>query len=119
MRQHPLYAYRLLSKIPFLAPALDIPYSHHERWDGSGYPQGLKGKDIPLAARVFAVVDVWDALISDRPYRPAWTEDAALKYLRDGAGILFDARIVEIFERIYEQSSKMDKMPVVSDISQI
>ncbi len=98
MRQHPLYAYRMLSKIPFLTPALDIPYCHHERWNGSGYPRGLSGENIPLAARVFAIVDVWDALISDRPYRPAWTEDVALKYIQDNSGILFDASIVNIFE---------------------
>lgn len=118
MRQHPLYAYRLLSKIPFLKPALDIPYCHHERWDGSGYPQGLMGKDIPLAARVFAIVDVWDALISDRPYRPAWTEDAALKFLQDGSGKLFDAQIVKIFEQIYQGSVEPNLFPLLSDFSQ-
>ena len=74
MREHPLNALSLLSKSKYLLPALDIPYCHHEKWDGSGYPRGLKGEAIPLAARIFAVVDVWDALISDRPYRNAWTQ---------------------------------------------
>ncbi len=105
MRQHPLYAYRLLSKIPFLLPSLDIPYYHHERWDGSGYPFGLKGEEIPLAARIFAVVDVWDALISDRPYRPAWPEDAALRYIKDNAFVQFDPEIVRVFMRIHNDPS--------------
>ena len=78
MRQHPLYANELLKPIYYLEAALDIPYSHHERWNGEGYPRKLKGEEIPLAARIFAVVDVFDALTSDRPYRPAWTLDAAL-----------------------------------------
>lgn len=69
VRRHPQFAYDMLSSIKYLQPALDIPYCHHEKWDGSGYPRGLKGEEIPLAARIFAVVDVWDALISDRPYR--------------------------------------------------
>jgi HD-GYP domain-containing protein (c-di-GMP phosphodiesterase class II) len=97
MRQHPLYAYRLLAGIPYLQPALDIPYCHHERWDGSGYPCGLKGKDIPLAARIFAIVDVWDALSSDRPYRPAWTADSILNYLKEQSGKHFDPEVVEKF----------------------
>ncbi len=71
IRQHPVYAYNFLSQIDYLKPALDIPYCHHEKWDGSGYPRGLKGEQIPLPARIFAVVDVWDALGSDRPYRDA------------------------------------------------
>lgn len=104
MKQHPLYAFRMLSKIPFLTPALDIPYCHHERWNGSGYPRGLTGENIPLAARIFAIVDVWDALISDRPYRPAWTNEAALNYIHENAGILFDSAVVEIFEKPYKQS---------------
>jgi HD-GYP domain-containing protein (c-di-GMP phosphodiesterase class II) len=72
MRQHPIYAYNLLSNIPYLKKALEIPYCHHEKWDGSGYPRKLKGLEIPVSARIFAVVDVWDALSSNRPYRPAW-----------------------------------------------
>ncbi len=71
MRKHPVYAYELLRQISFLLPALDIPYYHHEKWDGSGYPIGLSGEDIPLAARIFAIIDVWDALLSNRPYRDA------------------------------------------------
>ena len=106
MRQHPEYAYRMLVKIPYLQPALDIPYSHHERWDGSGYPRGLKGEQIPLAARVFAVVDAWDALSHDRPYRPAWPEKVVLDYLRSQAGVKFDARIVEAFIKILHRQSE-------------
>lgn len=97
MRQHPVYAYKLLAGIPYLQPALDVPYCHHERWDGSGYPRGLKGAEIPLSARIFTVVDVWDALISDRPYRPAWPATKALDYLRHQSGIHFDPRVVEKF----------------------
>jgi HD-GYP domain-containing protein (c-di-GMP phosphodiesterase class II) len=100
MRQHPLFAYRLLVGIPYLKPALDIPYSHHERWDGGGYPRGLKGEDIPLAARIFSVVDVYDALTSNRPYRPAWTDADALVYLKEHAGTHFDSAVVEIFLKI-------------------
>ena len=97
MRRHPAAAYQLLSAIPHLRPALDIPYCHHEKWDGSGYPRGLSGEAIPLAARIFAVVDVWDALRSDRPYRPAWSEAEALRYIREQAGKHFDPRVVEVF----------------------
>ncbi len=97
LRQHPRHARDLLQDIPFLKPALDIPYSHHERWDGSGYPEGLAHEAIPLAARIFAVVDVWDALISDRPYRPAWPEATALEYIRDQSGRQFDPWVVETF----------------------
>jgi PAS domain S-box-containing protein len=103
MRQHPSYAHKLLSNIPYLTPALEIPFFHHERWDGSGYPQGLTGENIPLKARIFAVVDVWDALSSDRPYRPAWAEDAVNKYLRDQAGKQFDPKVVEIFLRLFSK----------------
>lgn len=97
MRQHPTHAYKMLSPITYLKQALDIPYSHHERWDGSGYPRGLKGEDIPLAARVFAVVDVYDALTSDRPYRKAWSHEDACRYLQENAGKFFDPKVVEIF----------------------
>ncbi|MDD5468655.1 MAG: GAF domain-containing protein [Anaerolineales bacterium] len=97
MRKHPLYAYEMLVPIDYLRPALDIPYFHHEKWDGSGYPHGLKGEQIPLAARIFAVVDVWDALISDRPYRKAWTKEKAFEYIREQAGKHFDPRVVEAF----------------------
>jgi HD-GYP domain-containing protein (c-di-GMP phosphodiesterase class II) len=97
MRRHPVYGYELLSPIAYLRPALDIPHFHHERWDGSGYPQGLKGEEIPLPARVFAVVDTWDALISNRPYRGKVSEERARQIIRDGAGTDFDPRIVKVF----------------------
>jgi response regulator RpfG family c-di-GMP phosphodiesterase/putative methionine-R-sulfoxide reductase with GAF domain len=97
MRMHPVYAYELLSPIAYLKPALDIPYCHHEKWDGTGYPRGLKGEQIPLAARIFAVVDVYDALRSDRPYRAAWPEDKVRQYIRDQSGKHFDPQIVELF----------------------
>ena len=97
MRKHPVYAYELLSPIPYLRPALDIPYCHHEKWDGAGYPRRLKGDQIPLAARIFAVVDVWDALRSDRPYRAAWSDDQAREYIRSQAGTHFDPSVVRAF----------------------
>ncbi len=100
MRRHPALAYELLMPIEFLRPALDIPYCHHERWDGSGYPRGLKADEIPLSARVFAVSDVFDALTSDRPYRAAWPKDKAMEYIRERAGKEFDPRVVEAFLRM-------------------
>jgi len=100
MRRHPVYANELLAPIAFLRPAQDIPYCHHEKWDGTGYPRGLKGEQIPLAARIFAVADVWDALRSDRPYRPAWTQAQARRYIREQAGRHFDPRVVEVFLRM-------------------
>lgn len=97
MRQHPLYARQMLSPIAYLNRAMEICYCHHERWDGSGYPRGLKGEEIPLSARVFAVVDVFDALTSDRPYRKAWPREEAYRYIREQAGKLFDPEVVRIF----------------------
>ena len=97
MRQHPVYAYELLSPIAYLRPALDIPYCHHEKWDGSGYPRGLKGEEIPKLARLFAVVDMWDALRSNRPYRPAWPEPQVREYIQSRAGTDFDPDIVALF----------------------
>ncbi|MBI3242556.1 MAG: PAS domain S-box protein [Chloroflexi bacterium] len=97
MRKHPGYAHDLLSPIVYLHPALDIPYCHHEKWDGTGYPRGLKGEAIPLAARLFAVVDVWDALRSDRPYRPAWPEEKAREHIQSLAGMHFDPKVIEAF----------------------
>jgi PAS domain S-box-containing protein len=97
MRKHPQYAYNMLSPIAYLRLALDIPYFHHEKWDGTGYPRGLKGEQIPLAARIFAVVDVWDALISDRPYRKAWQKAKARQYIQEQAGLYFDPRVVRAF----------------------
>ena len=100
MRKHPQFAYEMLYPIEYLRPALDIPYCHHEKWDGTGYPRGLKGTDIPLAARIFAIVDVWDALTSDRPYRPAWDKDQALEYIKEQSGKHFDPQVVEKFNEI-------------------
>jgi len=97
MRRHPDYAYQMLYPIAFLRPALDIPYSHHEKWDGTGYPRGLRGEQIPLAARIFAVVDVWDALRSDRPYRAAWPSEKAREHIRAAAGSHFDPEVVAAF----------------------
>ncbi len=103
MRQHPVYAYEMLTPIEFLRPALDIPYYHHEKWDGSGYPHGLKGKAIPLAARVFAIIDVWDALSSDRPYRPAWSQAEVLEHIHSQVGKHFDPRVAEAFFAIIQR----------------
>lgn len=101
MRQHPEYARKFLSQIEYLEPALDIPYCHHERWNGTGYPQGLQGEEIPLPARIFAVIDVYDALTSDRPYRKAWSKEQALQHIELQAGIHFDPQVVDVFlERI-------------------
>ncbi len=97
MKKHPAFAFDMLSPIAYLQHALDIPYYHHEKWDGAGYPRGLKGERIPLAARIFAVVDVYDALRSDRPYRPGWSEEKALDYIREQAGKHFDPAVVKIF----------------------
>lgn len=106
MRQHPIFAYRLLQSIPYLRPALEIPYCHHERWDGSGYPEGLKGETIPLAARIFAVVDVWDALTSDRPYKAPWDEQSARNFLIENAGKLFDPLVVSEFLQMLNEWPK-------------
>lgn len=97
MRKHPVFARDLLLPIEFLQAAIDIPYYHHEKWDGTGYPLGLKSDQIPLVARVFSVVDVWDALGSDRPYRPAWPKEKMIKYMRDQTEKDFDPKVVEIF----------------------
>ncbi len=106
MRRHPGYAYDMLMPISYLRPALDIPYSHHEKWDGSGYPLGLKGEAIPLVARIFAISDVFDALTSDRPYRKAWSVEKTLDYLRSQSGRHFDPKIVEAFLKIIREEGK-------------
>lgn len=112
IRRHPTLAYEMLRPIAFLRPALDIPYAHHEKWDGTGYPRGLKGEQIPLAARIFAVVDVWDALRSERPYRAAWPEEKALSYFREQAGTHFDPRVVDAFlEMMVKDPSERDLPP--------
>ncbi|MEN8173735.1 MAG: HD-GYP domain-containing protein [Chloroflexota bacterium] len=97
VEKHPENAYNLLKDIPFLEKALDIPYCHHEQWDGHGYPRNLKGEEIPLSARIFAIVDNWDALISDRPYRKAWSREKTIAYLREESGKKFDPKLVELF----------------------
>ena len=97
MKQHPTFAFEMLSPIQYLSQAVNIPYCHHERWDGTGYPRGLSGEQIPLEARIFAVVDVYDALTSDRPYRKAWSKEKALEYIRTQAGIHLDPVVVERF----------------------
>ncbi len=108
MRLHPVYAYRMLSPIEYLRPALDIPYRHHEKWDGTGYPGGLKGEKIPLAAQIFTVVDVWDALTSDRPYRPAWSTADTLEYITNNAGKHFNPQIVTAFLEYLKQQGLAD-----------
>ncbi|MBS1250664.1 MAG: Cyclic di-GMP phosphodiesterase response regulator RpfG [Chloroflexi bacterium] len=87
----------MLKEVEYLLPTLDIPHHHHEKWDGTGYPDGLAGEEIPIAARIFAVVDVWDALTSHRPYRDAWPEEKALNYIKDQSGVHFDPQVVEVF----------------------
>ena len=92
--------FEMLSPIIYLRQGLDIPYCHHEKWDGSGYPRGLKGAQIPLAARIFGVVDVYDALTSDRPYRKAWTREKTLEYIQEQSGKHFDPKVVDVFVKV-------------------
>jgi putative nucleotidyltransferase with HDIG domain len=103
MHKHPAFAYELLSSIAFLRPALDIPYCHHEKWNGTGYPRALKGEKIPLSARIFAVVDVWDALNSDRPYRKAWSKEETKEHLKQQAGVHFDPKVVDVFLKLLSE----------------
>jgi diguanylate cyclase (GGDEF)-like protein/PAS domain S-box-containing protein len=110
MKKHPTYALELLSPIGYLRPALEIPYAHHEKWDGSGYPLGLSGKQIPLAARIFAVIDVMDALGSDRPYRKGWPIERVLQHIRDGSGTHFDPQVVEKFLQLHSQNEAEKKV---------
>ncbi|MBT3390041.1 MAG: GAF domain-containing protein [Chloroflexi bacterium] len=107
MRLHPVYAYEWLRSIRYLQPALDIPHYHHERWDGSGYPEGLRGEQIPKAARLFAIVDVWDALRSDRPYRKAWTHQKAIEHLKKQSGSHFDPAVVVSFLAIIDSQPEI------------
>jgi HD-GYP domain-containing protein (c-di-GMP phosphodiesterase class II) len=100
MKRHPEYAYEMLAPITYLRRALDIPYCHHEKWNGLGYPRGLKGLEIPLAARIFAVADVWDALRSDRPYRKSWSRAEVLGHIKSLSGIHFDPSVVESFLQV-------------------
>ncbi len=97
IQQHPIYAFEMLKPIKFLHPALDIPYCHHEKWDGSGYPRGLKGVAIPFAARIFSIIDVWDALVSDRPYRKGIKPTEVKKSIREQSGLHFDPQVVDMF----------------------
>jgi HD-GYP domain-containing protein (c-di-GMP phosphodiesterase class II) len=103
MRRHPVYSFEWLSPVIYLHHALDIPYCHHESWDGNGYPRGLKGLQIPFSARIFSVADSWDSLCSDRPYRKAWKQSLALEYIRDMSGVRFDPTVVEVFLRVASQ----------------
>jgi len=102
MRRHPEYAYQMIYPIIYLRPALDIPYCHHEHWDGSGYPRGLSREQIPIAARIFAIVDVWDALLSNRPYRKGCTEESVLEYVKKHAGLYFDPSLVASFLELFQ-----------------
>lgn len=110
IRMHPIHAYELLSIVPDFRHSLDIPYSHHEKWDGTGYPHQLKGERIPLSARVFAIVDVWDALLSNRPYRSAWSVDRTIEYIHYQSGKQFDPEIVGVFMK------KIVTMPLYCDV---
>ncbi len=103
MRRHPGHAYDMLAPIAYLRSALNIPFCHHEKWDGSGYPRGLKGEEIPLEARIFAIIDVYDALTNHRPYRPAWPRSQAVQYIRDQSGKHFDPDLVQVFLRVIEK----------------
>ncbi|HNM37703.1 MAG TPA: HD domain-containing phosphohydrolase, partial [Anaerolineales bacterium] len=105
MRKHPLYAQMLIAPINYLEPAMTIPLYHHERWDGSGYPFGLHGTEIPLEARVFAIIDVWDALRSDRPYRKALLDEEALTYIQAQADKQFDPEVVRVFAEMVRDNS--------------
>ena len=104
MKLHPVYAYNMLSNIHYLHDALDIPYCHHEKWGGDGYPRGLKGRQIPLAARIFAVVDVYDALTSNRPYRKGWPRQKTLNYIQKQAGTHFDPQVVDAFLKMMNET---------------
>ncbi len=106
VRQHSVYAYEMLRPIQFLRSTLDIPYFHHEKWGGTGYPRGLKGEQIPLAARIFAMVDVWDALRSDRSYRKAWQADRVRAHIRVLSGTHFDPQMVEVFLKLVDGDIK-------------
>jgi putative nucleotidyltransferase with HDIG domain len=103
MRQHPVRSREFIAEIPFLQSAIQVAYYHHECWDGSGYPEGLRAEQIPLPARIFTVIDNWDALNSDRPYRKAWPREEVIEYLRQNAGSIFDPRVVDAFLEILEE----------------
>jgi putative nucleotidyltransferase with HDIG domain len=111
MKKHPTFGRDFISKIRYLHSAMDIPYSHHERWDGLGYPEGLRGEQIPLAARIFSVVDHGDALNSDRPYRKAWLREKVVAYLEENTSIVFDPHIVTTFLKLIKE----DKAEIRTD----
>jgi len=113
MQQHPVYAKQMLAQITFLRPSIDVAYSHHERWDGLGYPEGLKGEEIPLSARIFAVVDQWDALTSDRPYRKAWTREKVIAYFQENSGKIYDPKVVDVFLTIILEDGSTSNLPAV------
>jgi putative nucleotidyltransferase with HDIG domain len=104
MKKHPIYARDMLAAIDFLQPAMEIPYCHHEKWNGEGYPRQLKGEIIPLSARIFSVVDVWDALRSNRPYRKAWQDDKIRSYIHEQTGSHFDPLVVDAFTNWLDES---------------
>jgi HD-GYP domain-containing protein (c-di-GMP phosphodiesterase class II) len=104
MRKHPEYAYQVFSKITYLTPALDIPLHHHEKWDGSGYPRGLNGEQIPFPARIFAIVDVWDALVTTRRYREAWSREKTLAFIQEQSGKHFDPKVVAAFCKVMDEN---------------
>lgn len=108
MRRHPAYALQLLQPIAYLERALDIPYCHHEKWDGTGYPRGLRGQEIPLAARIFAAADIWDAIRSNRPYRPAWSEEKALGHIASLSGSHLDPAVGDLFLSVMHSRRKQD-----------
>jgi HD-GYP domain-containing protein (c-di-GMP phosphodiesterase class II) len=103
MRKHPTLSKEMLESIEFLKSSLDIPWCHHEKWDGTGYPRGLKGEEIPLMARVFSIIDAWDALRSDRPYRKAMADEEALKIIHDGVGKNYDPYVAEKFYQLIKK----------------
>lgn len=107
IHKHPIYAHDLLSPVEYFRNCLDIPYSHHERWDGTGYPLGLKGEQIPLAARLFAVVDVWDSLSFDRVYRRAWPREKVMHHIQGQAGHHFDPTVVDLFFRAQKELDRL------------
>jgi putative two-component system response regulator len=119
IQQHPVFGYQMLEPIAYLKPAIDIPWCHHERWDGKGYPRRLAGNEIPLAARVFAVVDVWDALLSDRPYHRGMTRESARKFLTANAGTQFDAMVVDLFLDLEENGVIDFGLPPIEDSSKV
>jgi HD-GYP domain-containing protein (c-di-GMP phosphodiesterase class II) len=109
MRAHPTHAYQMIYPIEYLRPAIDIPYCHHERWDGSGYPRGLKGEEIPIAARLFSIVDVWDALRSHRPYREPMPDEEVIEYILLHSGKLFDPKVVRLFLEFIAENDHSSK----------